>query len=110
MQKDQLRRLIIPAGLTIGDNTIVTGGQLGAGVGSIRVWQIELESSGAQTITPKSNATIIPGQIVHTGAGSTTTLQGTGIPWMETLPGQSLVWNLTAAGPTTVGAIWFSLA
>ena|SRR3569833_2867795 len=109
MQKDNLRRLAITTALTAGDNTLVAAGQLGTGIGSIRVWQIEIEASGAETITPKSNTTVIPGQIVLTGAGSTAVLQGTGVPWQETLPGQALVWNL-AVGGSLKGAIYYSLA
>lgn len=103
-----LRKLSIGA-LSTGNNTIVAGGQLGAGIGSIRVWQVEMESSGATVITPYSNTTQIPGSIAFTGAGSSAVLQNTETPWMETLPGQALIWNLTA-GATLTGAIWYSLA
>lgn len=109
MQKDNLRRLIISTALGVGNNTLVAGGQLGAGIGSIRVWQIELETSGAVTIVPFSNTTQVAGSLVLTGAGATVTLQATGTPWQECLPGQSLIWNLTA-GVTLTGAIWYSLA
>jgi len=109
MQKDNLRKLAITTALTSGDNTLVGGGQLGTGIGSIRVWQVELESSGAEVIAPKSGTTAIPGKIILTDAGSTVVLQATGAPWMECLPGQSLVWNLTTGG-TLTGAIYYSLA
>ena len=109
MDRNNLRKLILPSGLVAGDNIIVLGGQLSAGIGSIRVWQIDLETSAAVTITPKSNGTIVPGSITLTGPGATATLQNTQTPWMETLPGQNLVWNLTAGG-TLAGAIWYSLA
>ena len=109
MQKDNLRKLAITTALGAGDNTLVAGGQLGTGIGSIRVWQIELVTSGAETIIPKSGTTAIPGEIIFTGAGASAVLQGTGIPWMECLPGQSLVWNL-ANGTTLTGCIWYTLA
>lgn len=108
MQKDNLRRLAITTALGAGNNTLVVGGQLGTGIGSIRVWQIELESSGAETISPFSGTTSIPGAIVIPAAGRVT-LEGTGVPWMECLPGQSLIWSL-ATGGTLTGAIWYSLA
>lgn len=108
MQKDNLRRLAITTALGSGNNTLVAGGQLGTGIGSIRVWQIELTSSGAETISPFSGATAIPGSLVFAGAGSLT-LNATGVPWMECLPGQSLIWNL-ATGSTLTGTIWYSLA
>lgn len=109
MQKDNLRRLAITTALAAGNNTLVAGGQLGVGIGSIRVWQIECESSGAEVISPFSNTTAIPGKVVLTAAGSAFTFQATGVPWQECLPGQSLIWNL-ANGGTLTGAIWFSLA
>jgi hypothetical protein len=105
-----LRKVIISsANNLVGDNTIVAAGQLGAGIGSIRVWQVELNSTAANTITPKSNTTIVAGQIYHTANGSTTVLQNTETPWMETLPGQALVLNNTVGGATT-GTLWYSLA
>jgi len=100
--------LAITTAVTAGDNTLVTGGQLGTGIGSIRVWQIELHSSAAETIIPKSGTTAIPGEIIFSAAGNLA-LPATGVPWMECLPGQSLVWNL-ATGGTLVGTIWYSLA
>src|ERR1017187_4434122 len=109
MQKDCLRRLAITTALGSGDNTLIAGGQLGTGIGSIRVWQIELESGGVETIIPKSNTTAIPGTIVFTGAGASAVLTATGVPWMECLPGQALVWNLLT-GSTLTGAIYYSLA
>lgn len=109
MQKDNLRRLAITTALGAGNNTLIAGGQLGVGIGSIRVWQIELESNDAETIAPFSNTTAIPGEIVLTGAGAAVVLPSTGTPWMECLPGQSLIWNLTAGG-TLTGALWYSLA
>ena len=108
MQKDNLRRLAITTALAAGDNTLVAGGQLGTGIGSIRVWQIELESSGAETIIPKSGTTAIPGKIIIPASG-TLVLEGTGVPWQECLPGQALVWNL-ATGGTLTGTIYYSLA
>src|ERR1017187_9963591 len=109
MQKDNLRRLAITTALAAGENTLVAGGQLGTGIGSIRVWQIELVTSGAETIIPKSGTTVIPGEIIFTGAGASAVLQATGVPWMECLPGQALVWNLGTGG-TLTGSIWYSLA
>lgn len=109
MQRDNLRRLAITTSLGSGDNTLVAAAQLGAGIGSIRVWQIELEANAGEIIIPKSGATAIPGEIILTGAGSTVVLQATGTPWMECLPGQALVWNL-GTGATLTGAIWYSLA
>ena len=108
MQKDTLRRIAITTALGAGNNTLVTAGQLGTGIGSIRVWQIELEASAAETIAPFSNSTAIPGTIIIPAA-SRIVLEGTGVPWMETLPGQALIWNLVTGG-TLVGAIWYSLA
>jgi hypothetical protein len=108
MQKDNLRRLAITTALASGDNTLIAGGQLGAGIGSIRVWQIELASGAAETIIPKSGTTAIPGELIFGAAGGLI-LNATGVPWMECLPGQSLVWNLGTGG-TLVGTIWFSLA
>ena len=108
MQKDNLRSLIVSTALGVGPTNIVLGGQLGAGIGSIRVWQIELESSGAETITPFSNTLQIPGTIVIPAAGSVT-LPATGVPWMETRPGEYLRWELVTGG-TLTGAIWYSLA
>lgn len=108
MQKDNLRRLAITTALGAGDNTLVAAAQLGAGIGSIKVWQIELEASAAETITPKSGTTAIPGVLKFNAAG-TLTLNATGTPWMECLPGQALVWNL-ATGATLVGTCWYSLA
>lgn len=108
MQKDNLRRLAITTALTSGDNTLVAGAQLGTGIGSIRVWQIELEANAAETIIPKSGTTAIPGEIIIPASG-TLVLQGTGVPWQECLPGQALVWNL-ATGGTLTGIIYYSLA
>ena len=108
MQKDNLRRLAITTSLGSGDNTLVAAAQLGTGIGSIRVWQIELEASGAETIAPKSGTTAIAGKIIIPAAG-TLVLQGTGVPWQECLPGQALVWNLTT-GTTLTGVIYYSLA
>jgi hypothetical protein len=101
--------LITSANNGAGDNLIVTGAQMGAGQGSIKVWQILLNSSGANVITPKSGSTVIGGQIVHTAAGSSTTEQNTETPWIECKPGQNLVLNFTA-GNTTTGTLWYSLA
>ena len=109
MQKDNLRRLAITTALTAGDNTLVAAAQLGTGIGSIRVWQLELEANAGEIIIPKSGTTAIPGEIILTGAGSTVVLQATGTPWMECLPGEALVWNLGTGG-TLTGAIWYSLA
>lgn len=108
MQKDNLRRLAITTALAAGDNTLIPAAQLGTGIGSIRVWQVDLEANAAETITPKSGTTAIPGKIVFSAAG-TLIRPGTGIPWQECAPGQSLVWNL-ATGGTLTGTIWYSLA
>lgn len=109
MQKDNLRSLAITPALGAGNNILVTGGQLGVGIGSIRVWQIELESSDAETITALSNTTPLPGPITLSGPGSSVLFVATGLPWMECLPGQALIWNL-ATGGTLTGVIWYSLA
>jgi hypothetical protein len=111
MQKDNLRSLAITTALGAGNNTLVEGGQLGVGIGSIRVWQLELAASAAETITPFSNTTAIPGELVFAGPllPSTLKLEATGTPWMECLPGQSLIWNL-ANGATLTGTLWYSLA
>ena len=108
MQKDNLRSVAITTALGSGNNTIVAGGQLGTGIGSIRVWQVNIESSGAETISPFSGSTAIPGKIVLLGAGNIV-LQATGTPWMECRPGEALVWSL-AAGTTLTGTIWYGLA
>ena len=108
MQKDNLRRLAITTALAAGDNTLVAAAQLGAGIGSIRVWQIVLEANAGETIIPKSGTTAIPGKIIIPAAG-TIVLEGTGVPWQECLPGQALVWNLTTGG-TLTGTIYYSLA
>lgn len=108
MQIQNLRRLAITTALASGNNTLVAGGQLGTGIGAIRVWQIELESTGAETIAPFSNTTPIPGTLVFS-AGGTLVLNATGVPWMETLPGQALIWNLVTGG-TLTGTIYYSLA
>jgi hypothetical protein len=108
MQKDNCRRLAITTALGAGDNTLVAAAQLGTGIGSIRVWQIELESSAGETITPKSGTSAIAGKIIIPASG-TLILVGTGIPWQECLPGQALVWNL-ATGGTLTGTIYFTLA
>jgi hypothetical protein len=102
-----LRKLSIGA-LNSGNNTIVAANQLGNGIGSIRVWQIDLESSAATTVQPYSGATLIPGALTF-GAGGALVRNNTETPWMETRPGESLVWNLTA-GSTFIGSIWYSLA
>jgi hypothetical protein len=108
MQKDNLRRLAITTALAAGDNTLIAGGQLGVGIGSIRVWQIELEANAAEVVIPKSGTTPIPGELIFSAAG-TLVLNATGVPWMECLPGQALVWNLGTGG-TLTGSIWYSLA
>lgn len=108
--KDNLRRLAITTALGAGNNTLVAGGQLGTGIGSIRVWQIELEANAAETIVPRSGTTtVIPGTIILTTAGSSAVLNNTDTPWMECLPGQSLIWTLTTGG-TLTGQIWYSIA
>lgn len=109
MQKDNLRRLAITTALAAGDNTLVAAGQLGTGIGSIKVWQIQIESNDAETIIPKSGTTAIPGEIIFTGGGATAKFSASGTPWMECAPGQSLVWNL-ATGSTLTGCVWYSLA
>lgn len=108
MQKDNLRSLAITTSLASGDNTLIAAAQLGTGIGSIRVWQIQLEASAAETIIPKSGTVAIPGKIIIPAAGRMV-LEGTGVPWMECAPGQALVWNLTT-GSTLTGSIWYSLA
>lgn len=108
MQKDNLRRLEITSAIGAGNSTIIAGGQLGTGIGSIKVWQMELQASAAETITPQSNTTVIPGTIIFPAAGSEL-FPATGTPWMECSPGQDLVWNL-ATGGTITGAIWYGIA
>lgn len=107
--KDNLRSLIIPSTLATGDNIVITGGQLGAGMGSIRVYQLDLAASAAIIVTPKSGATIVPGQIIFTAAG-TQVLTNTDTPWMQTQPGQNLVLNLSVGGGVLSGTLWYSLA
>jgi hypothetical protein len=108
MQKDLLRQLIFPVTAS-GDNTIIAAAQLGVGIGSIKVYQIELETAGAVTITPKSGSTIIPGVITLTGAGAAVVLQATGEPWWRCLPGQALVLNMSTNALVT-GALYYALA
>lgn len=107
MYIQNLRKLSLGT-LSSGNNTIVAGGQLGAGIGSIRVWQIELESSAATTVQPFSNTTSIPGALTFL-AGGTVTLPNTETPWMETRAGEALIWNLST-GSTFIGTLWYSLA
>ncbi len=108
MQKDLCRRLAITTAVTSGDNTLVAAAQLGTGIGSIRVWQMELNASAAETVAPKSGTTGIPGGLKFSAAG-TLVLPGTGVPWQECLPGQALVWNLVTGG-TLTGTIYYTLA
>lgn len=94
---------------SIGTTTLVTGGTLGTGFGSIKVWQVLLNGGGANVITPTSNATLGNPPTVFTGAGSAEVLQNTETPWFETLPGQSLGLNTTTTA-TVTGTLWYSLA
>jgi hypothetical protein len=94
---------------TSGNNTLVAGGQLGAGIGSIKVLQMQFTSPSATTITPYSNTTRIGETIGPLTAGATVTAQNEGQSWQETLPGQSLIWNLSTASALS-GSIWYSLA
>lgn len=107
MQKDRLRQLIFPI-TTTGDNTVIAGGQLGTGIGSIKVYKIVLESAVAIVITPKSATTIIPG-VLNLAAGQTLTLICDGEPYWETAAGQSLVLNMST-GDLVTGALYYALA
>ena len=108
MQKDNLRQLIFPTTAS-GDNTIIVGGQMGTGIGAIKVYKIVLEAAGAVTITPKSGATVIPGAIVLTSAGSSVTFICDGEPYWRTAAGQSLVLNMSTSALVT-GALYYALA
>ena len=108
MQKDLLRQLTFPV-TTSGDNTIIAAAQLGTGIGSIKVYQIEMVTDGAVTITPKSGTTTIPGSLVLGGAGASVVLQATGEPWWKCLPGQALVLNMST-GASVTGALYYALA
>ena len=106
---NRLRRLDLDKLTFIsGNNTLVAGGQLGPGIGSIKVWQMEFNSPSATTITPYSNTTRIGATIGPLPAGTFTVLQNEGQTWQETLPGQSLIWNLSGASALS-GSIWYSL-
>lgn len=94
---------------TAGTTTIVAGGQLGTGIGSIHVWQVELNGAGANVITGTTNATLLPGEIDFTAAGAAAVLQNTEEPWFTTLPGQSFGFNTTTTAAVT-GAIYYTLA
>lgn len=107
MQKDLLRQLIFPVTAS-GDNTIITGGQLGTGIGSIKVYKIILEAVTAVTIIPKSGTTIIPGELILPAGGSITLICD-GEPYWRTLAGQSLVLNMSATSVVT-GALYYGLA
>lgn len=111
MSYQKLCRTVIINGTNnnAGDNVIVPGGQLGAGIGSIRVWQLVLNSTGPNVITPKSGSTVVGGQIVHTGNGSSTTEQNIEQQWMQAASGQDFVLNFTNGGVTT-GTLWYTLA
>lgn len=108
MQKDRLRQLIFPI-TSSGDNTVVTGGQLGTGIGSIKVYKIILEAAGAVVITPKSGTTIIPGQLAFLVAGNSVALICDGEPYWETAAGQDLVLNMST-GVLVTGALYYALA
>lgn len=108
MQKDLLRQLIFPVTAS-GDNTIITGAQLGSGIGSIKVYKIILEAAGAVTIVPKSGATVIPGSLVFLAAGNSYTLICDGEPYWKTLAGQDLVLNMSTSALVT-GALYYALA
>lgn len=107
MQKDLLRQLIFPVTAS-GDNTIIVGGQLGTGIGSIKVYKIILEAATGVTIIPKSGTTIIPGELIIP-TGGTINLICDGEPYWKTLPGQSLVLNMSVLSVVT-GAIYYALA
>ncbi len=109
---------------TASDNTIVAIGgagfdpgntfqngaaETGTQVGCVTVWQVQLEGAGANVLQFKSGAsTSLGGPVTFTAAGSTATLQATGVPWFKTAAGQSLVLNLTTTAAIT-GTIYYTL-
>ena len=107
-----LRKLLVNNSAS-GNVTLIPGGQLGAGIGSIRVWQVELEGAGAVVLTPYSgpvaNNNSAGAPIVFTGAGATATLPNTETPWMDTRAGESLIVNFST-GAAVTGTLWYSLA
>lgn len=118
MQITDCRVIAINAS-SIGNNTIIspttpaTAGNTqavgGTPVGHIRVWQVALNGAGANVLQFQSgSSTAIGSQIVFTAAGSAATLQATGVPWFETLPGQALVLNLTT-GAAVTGSVYYTL-
>ena len=76
-------------------------------VGAIKVWQIILNGGGAMLVQPSSGGTNIGGPISFLAAG-TQVLDYTGCPWITCPAGQSLVFNLSAAGGAT-GTIYYSI-
>lgn len=87
---------------------LVAPGQLGAGFGSVHVWQVLLNGGGANVITfPSGGATSTP--IVFNAAGASAVLQNTEEPWFKGLPGQGMSITTTTAS-TVTGSIWYTLA
>jgi hypothetical protein len=93
----------------IGNTTLVPGNQLGAGIGTIRVWKFALESTGANTITFYSGTTAQGNPQAFLANGATSFALKDEQPYFEALPGQDLIINSsTTAGVT--GTVWYSLA
>ena len=90
-------------------NTFQSGGaKTGTQVGSITVWQLQLESAGATVMQFKSGSSLIGGPFTFTGAGSTATLEASGVPWVKCAAGQALSINL-GTGVAVTGNIQYTL-
>jgi len=111
-----LRRIDLNT-LAAGKTVIITGSQLGAGVGTIRVWQMNFTSSAATVITPfarpiggtGSTDTQVGDAINIPAVNGAVVLEQSEQPWIECLPGQSLVFQSSNA-VTLTGSLWYSLA
>lgn len=113
-QRD-LRRLDLST-LAAGPTVMVVGGQI-TGLGSIRVWQLNITSSAATVITPYSRPiggtgstdVAVGSALDFTAANQTITLEQSEQPWIECRAGESLVFASTNA-VTLTGSLWYSLA